>query len=149
MEFLEFDNLAERRNRVSHGENEDEILSIDEIKNLIRFFKIYGETLKQVLNNEFFKMIENKGIVLGKTLIVYNKKIIGFRLKNIEFEKGDFILVNGQVSKIINIRVNNNGDYPKIKLINDEEADVSLELEDKIATRMEYKLFRNKYEIKH
>ncbi|MGL5931906.1 MAG: HEPN domain-containing protein [Cetobacterium sp.] len=149
MELLEFDNLAERRNRVSHGENEDEILSIDEIKNLIRFFKIYGETLKQVLNNEFFKIIENKGILLGKTSILYNKKIIGFRLKNIEFEKGDFILVNGQVSKIINIRVNNNEDYSKIKLINDEEADVSLELEDKIATRMEYKLFRNKYEIKN
>ncbi len=90
--FALLNDLADRRNDVSHGIDSD-ILSNPILLDYITFFRGYGAALYEVIRRETLPYIaRHQAIELGKAIRVINNNIVCISLHDISLKKGDIII---------------------------------------------------------
>ena len=84
--------LAERRNEVSHG-TPSNILSNDMLLEYVEYFEAYGPSLYEVIRSDTFPFeINHNGIELGLPVAVYNNSIVCLSMKNTPVRVGDLLV---------------------------------------------------------
>ena len=109
--FFPLTDLAQRRNEVSHGVRDIELLSYSFIEEKIEFVRFYGKALFNVYMNELSKIkIQNKTLTELEVLNVIDGRIICIELENPKIRKNDVILFKTSNSfhsrRIVNIEIN-------------------------------------------
>lgn len=92
--FMFLDDLAERRNEVSHGMPPDDILSNDLLLEYIKFFDIYGKALYEVIRNESLQYsLKYNGIELGTPMSVFKDgRVVCISIKKTTIKEGDMLI---------------------------------------------------------
>ncbi|MEH6979107.1 MULTISPECIES: MAE_28990/MAE_18760 family HEPN-like nuclease [Bacillus] len=91
--FGRIDDLAERRNQVAHG-GQNELLSLEILLDYINFFELYGKTLYEVLMIEIiqFRMENSLNIrLLDLPIATYGRDIVWFNVEDTKVCVGDNI----------------------------------------------------------
>lgn len=110
-EFYILKDLVERRNRISHGSEEEEILSFTIMKQYIKYISFMVKLLNEILQIELITnlLVNNSGLIdLGQPLTCFpvktiKSKFIGIEVKNYTFSIGDFIIVKSNRSQKISL----------------------------------------------
>lgn len=90
--FKNIDDLAERRNEVSHG-MPSQILPNQTLYEYILFFKYYSMALFEVLfASTLYYESAYHGVEIGKSIGVFNKNIVCLNLKNVNVKVGDILI---------------------------------------------------------
>jgi hypothetical protein len=128
--FEKLDDLALRRNDISHGV-EGDIISIDLLKEYIEFVELYGVVLFDLIIKETLPYeVEHKAKPLKAAIKVFDNRIICLNLENIEMKVGDTLIAKeGSVylsSEIKEIQV----DRVSIESITEQQnLDVGIQVE--------------------
>lgn len=146
--FEKINDLALRRNDIAHGVQTDTILSNEILYAYLKYFKIYGEALYDIINSETLPyIIDYKADKLNVPINVFNGKIICLRIENVSIAKGDIIIAKSSGSKpkyysseIKNLQINRIS-IQKIKT--DTYIDIGIEVNFNAKMNYELFLFRN------
>jgi len=93
--FNILNDLAERRNRISHGTEENNILDLDELSRYANYIGYFANSLNSVLIEQALPFIIQDGdnvVQIGYPIAIFTDKIIGVNINNIKLSKGDTIL---------------------------------------------------------
>lgn len=112
--YIILHDIVERRNDIAHGNDSDDILSLEMLKGYIYYIKQLIRSIYNVLSKQMkLLQIENgKTIMLGKPIRVFNNTIIGISNNFNELKTGMVIFSKNtaneeiKVGKILSIEVN-------------------------------------------
>lgn len=92
--------LAERRNEVSHGIPTD-ILALSELERYLEFFDEFSQALESTLLREALPLrAKHKAICLGNPIAVFNNNIVGIPIKTIRVREGDFLIAERSQARL-------------------------------------------------
>ncbi|PEU23148.1 hypothetical protein CN526_23065 [Bacillus wiedmannii] len=120
-EFSTLNDLAERRNRISHGSEESDILDIVELIRYIKYIKKLAHSLNFVIYEHLAEQLVVYGdnlLNLGKPIKKFASKIAGIEVHGKKVTLNDDVIILKEdksctVSKIISMQIDGI-DYPEI-----------------------------------
>lgn len=90
--FYHLDDLAERRNDVSHGVS-SQMLSNEILLSYIDFFDVFGPSIYEVVRmNAFAHEVEHLGVKIGSPIAVYDNSIVCLCMKGTQIQSGDWLI---------------------------------------------------------
>ena len=147
--FEIIDDLAERRNQVSHG-SDGNVISSEILLGYLKYFYVYGEVLYSILNMEVIKYRiekDNELIKLGDSIAIFGNDIVCFSIYKLCIKTGFDIYAKTnndsepiRYGKIISIRVNNR-DVNEVQAENND-IEISLKVDFKVNKKYEYYMSR-------
>ena len=97
--LVNLNDLASRRNEIAHG-SPSQLIKNDILLDDIRLLEIYATALYEVVYSEaLFYAVKHHGIKLGKPLAIFNNRIIGLSVKNINIKVGDLLVAQQTANK--------------------------------------------------
>ncbi|GEN45399.1 MAE_28990/MAE_18760 family HEPN-like nuclease [Alkalibacillus haloalkaliphilus] len=133
------DDLAERRNRISHGAEEDDILGIDELSRYMDYINNLVKSINDLLNVQLIPYLIEKGdnlIEVGTPFKQITDKIVGIKLSNINLNKGDKIFIDKGQSDysyaVIQSMQINNESYDNLEINGEGGIDVGIGFDCKV-----------------
>lgn len=144
--FDTLNDLAERRNRISHGSEEDDILGIAELSRYIKYIDIFVQSLNSIVIEQSIPYIIDKGDnieIIGNPIAEITDRIIGIKVSNMKLAVGDKIFIkkdeeNFSYGKIQSMEINNES-YEKLELTN-EDYEIAIKCDCKV--RASYFLYK-------
>ena len=142
------DQLADRRNDVSHGvDNGEPILSLSNIRDYVDFVKIYGESILDVLAAEELSYLLENNFSEVSTIAVFNNIILCIKLEDNSISIGDEIVVQTPDERLYKSTVNNiqinKVDKDDITAAPGEAIDIALLLDRKVKDNYKFYLKKN------
>lgn len=110
--FNKIDDLAQRRNDISHGVDGIQLISVDILsKDYLFFFKIYGISIYDVLYENYLMILCTKLGTKVNIVAIFNSNILCINISNKIVKIGDRVIVktasnNFFETKIISIEIN-------------------------------------------
>jgi hypothetical protein len=136
--FKLLNDLAERRNRVSHGTEENDILNLEQLLRYVKYIENLAFSLNEVLANQAIPHLVRCGdniTSLGYPLRVFSDKTLGIELEGVMISKGDILFLmkeDGRYSStVINSIQINSDEYTDIDATN-EKYQVAINISKKI-----------------
>ncbi|MEI5908354.1 MAE_28990/MAE_18760 family HEPN-like nuclease [Bacillus spongiae] len=136
--FHILNDLAERRNRISHGSEENDILDLDELYRYANYIKEFTNSLNTVLIEQALPFIIRNGdniVKIGNPIARITDKIIGINIDNVKLSQGDTILFEKPEGKfgfgVVQSLQINNEEYEEVEP-NGEEFQVGVCFDSKV-----------------
>ena len=142
--FEDLNDLAWRRNMISHGWPDD-TLSVEMMKERLEFVKVLGQSVYDVARQTVLPhIVKYRGYTLSKPIAVHNNTIVCFKLESGSISDGDKIIsrsLNGQhrEGKIEELQIDG---VQKLEVSAPPDIDVACRLNFKAKENWEYFLIK-------
>jgi len=147
--FLLIDDLVTRRNDIAHGSEIDDLLEIDRFSDYIKFLKIYGKAIFEVLIEKEISY-EVSHYEEMDIIDIFRNSILCFTLENHIIKKGDYIIIkkfNGNFFKkiILDIQIDNKS-FDKKEILSATNIGINLggELKQNQKFYLKRRIYKNK-----
>lgn len=140
--FSTLNNLAQRRNDISHGSSDDDILGNDILIEYIEFIRQFSKGINEILYKKVLPYECSAEFKVVKAIAIHNKNILCINAENVEIKIGDRVIFKPKKESelydegvIKNIQIKN-VNYDQVTITNEE--DLGLELDKNVKMNQEF-----------
>lgn len=141
--FDRLDQLAERRNWISHGCSTDDILSISRLKDELEFLETFIEAIYEVLDNSlaYYDFQYSNKMKIDNIINIFNNEILCCEISNYKLASGNNIFIynrekdNVKLATVVSIQID------KVDVIEtpiEEKLTIGMKLSKKIKDNYEF-----------
>ncbi|TYS45622.1 MAE_28990/MAE_18760 family HEPN-like nuclease [Bacillus infantis] len=119
--FKLLNDLAERRNRVAHGTEENDILDLEQLSRYVDYIEKLANCLNEVIAIQAIPHLVQSGdniTLLGQPLRIFSDKTLGIELEGVIISKGSTLFLMREDGKYSSTVINS------IQINNDEFTDI-------------------------